>query len=703
MAVIVGLAVVAGVTMVAQSRPWLGLRFSVNANCDVEVRAGKGPGREIPQGTVVRRVAGGGDEMVLEPLDLTVEPDGVIPDYATYRRFIERQERLAGIQDSDELFLTDSNERTHRVVPGADGRPLWTMPADFWVGLVVGLVAWLVSAAVFAFRPRDPGARYLLLSGAATLLFAPASVMYSTRELAMDGTVFRWASDLNFFGGSLFAASFVALLLYYPRRLAPAWVGLAVVGIYVVWFVLQQLEVFASMTFARRFLVMIGVSATFVLAGVHWHGTRRDPVARAALQWFLLSWLLGTGLFALFILLPQTFGVNTTPLQGYAFLLFLLVYGGLAFGILRYRLFDLGAWWRRVAVWTLSVLVLILLDAFFLFGLHLSTAVSFSLALLVCGALWLPLRAWVWHRFAMRREKPGGDVFGRVMDIALAPSGTAREKLWRDLLVSVFDPLGVERAEPAPDMILLERDGQAMTIPAVGALPALRLEYARGGRTLFSPQNATLAGEMVSMLRHGMESVTLYQKGMLEERERIARDVHDNIGAQLLSALHHREAARKDEMIREALADLRDMINNLTSSGLSLEETLAELRVETADRLAAAGIELQWTCDEGGAMKLDPAATHALRSIVREAVSNVIRHASAARVMVTARGEPGEVLLMITDDGCGFDPAADFSGNGLTNIRARLQRLGGTLEWQNTNPGMRLALRLPARDSIGKP
>jgi signal transduction histidine kinase len=577
------------------------------------------------------------------------------------------------------------------------------MPADFWVGLVVGLAAWLVSAAVFAFRPADKGARYLLLSGAATLLFAPASVMYATRELAMDGTLFRWASDLNFFGGSLFAASFVALLLYYPRRLAPAWAGMAVVGLYVVWFVLQQLEVFESMTFARRFLVMIGVGSTFVLAGVHWFGTRRDPVARAALQWFLLSWLLGTGLFALFILLPQTFGVDTTPLQGYAFLLFLLVYGGLAFGILRYRLFDLGAWWRRAAVWTVSVLVLILLDAFFLFGLHLSTAVSFSLALLLCGALWLPLRSWVWHRFAMRREKPGGDTFGRVMDIALAPPGTAREKLWRDLLGSVFDPLGVERADATAADILLEREGQAMTLPAVGALPALRLEYARGGRALFSPQDAALAGELVSMLRHGMESVTLYEKGVIEERKRIARDVHDNIGAQLLAALHHREPARKDEMIRETLADLRDMINNLTSRNLSLEETLAELRVETADRLAAAGIGLHWTCDASGNVKLDPAATHALRSIVREAVSNVIRHARAENVRVKVFDETEKVLVEITDDGCGFDPAADHGGNGLANIRARLQRLGGTLEWQNTNPGMRLALRLPVGDRIEKP
>ena len=120
------------------------------------------------------------------------------------------------------------------------------------------------------------------------------------------------------------------------------------VALFLVWFTAQQAGAFDSMTFARRFLVMIAIFASFALAGVHWFVTRRDPVARAALKWFLLSWILGTGLFGIGILLPQLFGLDTSRFQGYAFLLFILVYAGLAFGILRYRLFELGDWWRRV-------------------------------------------------------------------------------------------------------------------------------------------------------------------------------------------------------------------------------------------------------------------------------------------------------------------------------------------------------------------
>jgi signal transduction histidine kinase len=693
-AIVLGLALVASVLMLALAQPWLGLEFTVGKDGTAVVVSASGPGKDVPLGTQVAKITGGADAMALEPLDLTIEPDGVIEDYDTYRQFIARQDRLARIQEAAEVFLTTHDGRVFTVKP--DGRPLGALPADFWVGLAVGLVAWLVSAAVFAFRPDSGAARYLLLSGVATLIFSPAAVIYTTRELAVDGTVFRWASDLNFFGGSLFAASFVALLLHYPRRLAPAWVGLGVVCLYVIWFVAQQAGVFESKIFARRFLVLVGVAATFVLAGVHWFGTRRDPVGRAALQWFLLSWVLGTGLFALFILLPQTFGVDTTPVQGYAFLLFLLVYGGLAFGILHYRLFELGDWWRRIVVWTVSVLLLILLDLFFLFGLHFSTGASLALSLVIAGVIWLPFRAWVWGRFATRQERHLGDIFSRVMDIALRPAfGNGRQQPWEELLASVFDPLNITAMQDSVSSVVIDRDGLLMSVPGVGSIPALRLEYARGGRGLFTPRDAELAMEMVTMLDHGMKSSSAYGKGVEEERARIARDIHDNIGAQLLAALHGKDAASKDVKIRETLADLRDVINNASTHHLAIDEMLAELRIETADRLASAGVELEWTSEAGESLHPGPAVAHALRSIVREAVSNVIRHSGAGRVAISVRCQPGWLAFDITDNGAGFDPQSIQDGHGISNIQARLSGLHGTCVLENTGSGMRLAMKIP--------
>lgn len=693
-----GVAVISMVILAAHRQPWLGLRLGTSPG-DAErvtVVQAAGPAAGIPTGTRITHISSATDSMELTPFDLTIEPDGSMGSYGNYHRFLARQDRLSRIQASPEVTFTGEDGTAHTITPGnEDGRPFSTLPPDFWVQVIVGLTAWLVSAAVFAFRPRDAAARYLLLSGAATLTFSPAAALYSTRELALDGTLFRWASDLNFFGGTVFTASFIALLFHYPRRIAPAWAGISVLVLFLGQFALQHIGFFESMTFARRFFVMLGVGSTFILAGVHWFLTRRDPVARAALQWFLLSWMLGTSLITFFILLPQLFGVDTSALQGYSFMMMLLVYGGLAFGILRYRLFDLGDWWRRVAVWTIAVLLLVLLDMLFLFGLKFSTGTSLALTLVICGLVWLPLRAWVWGGLTRRTTPKQGEWFRQAMDVALTPRGEDAAVRWRALLSSVFDPLKMETESPGAAGISICQDGLAMVIPAVRALPAVRMEYPRGGRGLFSPHDVTLARELTSMLVHAIESRSAYENGVAEERGRIARDMHDNIGAQLLAALHSRDGESKDSKIRDTLADLRDVINNISQGDLDMDETLAELRMETADRLGGAGISLRWTSGTSGMPGLGPKSIHAVKSILRESISNVMVHSRAERAEVSVESTAEGLVLEIRDDGTGFDPAAVHAGNGLQNLRSRIARLGGTLEIDGNAPGTRLSIRIP--------
>ena len=624
--------------------------------------------------------------------------------YAVYRRFLERQDRLARIQASGKAELTGGEGERLAIKPDLAGRPWSSLPVEFWVQVAVGLVAWLVAAAVFAFRPRETSARYLLLSGAATLVFAPAAALYTTRELALPGTLFRWTNDLNFLGGSLFAASLVSLLLYYPRKIAPRWVGVMVVLVYLTWWVAQQAGAFEDMTQARRLLVLIGVAATFGLSAVQWFLTRRDAVARAALQWFLLSWVLCSGVFGIFILLPQLFGIDTSPLQGYAFLLFLLVYVGLAFGILRYRLFQLGDWWRRVIFWLAGVLLLVGFDLAFLLGLRLSTTMALSLSLLICGMIWLPLRSWVWRRFGGRRAITRQDLFSRVVDVALTPPGNDdKEVRWHELLVSIFDPLSTHPADGAPGRVTVAHDGSAMVVPAVEGISALRLDHAHGGRRLFRPEDAATAEEMVAMLGHASASRGAFEQGAAKERGRIARDIHDNIGAHLLAALHSQTPDEKDERIRDAVSDLRDVINNARRSELSLDEALARLRLETAERLEDAGIHLKWTSSPDDSPPPDRTWIPELRSVVREAVSNVIRHSGARNVTVSVHNTDGTLVLELTDDGRGFDPVSMRPGQGLANMRGRVLALGGALQLNPSPEGTAMVAEFPIHKKPQEP
>lgn len=689
------LAFCGAMILTAHHQPWLGLRLAWDAKAGgARVVAARGPAAAIPAGTVLVAVRGGDGDFALQAQDFTVEPDGAFADFDAYRVFLGRQGALHRMQASGEVVLADASGRAWTVRP-APTRPLDDLPPEFWVQIVTGAVSFLISAAIWAFRRGETSARYLLLSGAAIMVSAGCAAPYTTRELAMAPGPFRVIDDLNFLGGSLFAAALAALLLYYPKRLAPRWAGWAIVAVFVVWFVAQEVELITAMAFARRILVMIAILSAFVLSAVHWRLTRRDPIARASLQWFLLSWVICTGVFCCLVLGPQLFGVDTSGLQSYGFGVFLLLYAGLAFGILRFRLFELGEWWGRVMGWFAALVALIVFDLVFMAGLGLSQTLSLSLALLVCGMVWLPARAWLTTRLFRRDARHERARFETIVEVAFAREDEVQSERWTALLRAVFDPLRIEPlTEPAPPG--LHADGLALVTPAVDRLPAYRLEYAHAGRRLFNRRDVAQAGELDGMLRYVLQSRNAYEDGVAIERRRIAGDIHDNLGAPLVRALHSPEAERKDALIRETLADLRGIINDAARPGASLAGALADIRLETARRAEDAGLAFDWSLEEPqDAPALESSTVHALRSIVREAVGNAIRHARARRLRVRlARGAEG-LRLVVEDDGRGFDPDALSNGQGLASIQARAASLRGTATWASGPEGTRLTVALP--------
>jgi len=679
------------------SQPWIGLdlRFDARAGGAV-VQSSAGPSRAIPAGTVIVAVSGGGDRLVMERDDLTGQVDGAFGPFSEYRRFMERQGRYADMQRGPRMMLTDTHGRTWTIRPETGGRPITSLGTDFWIGIVVGTLSWLIAAAIFAFRPREASARYVLLSGVAALLFIPIGPIYTSRELGLPETAFYLINGCNFLGGSLYAAATFGLLLYYPNRLAPRWVGLAVVGVFLGWYAAQALGWFPDLTFARRFLVLGALGGACVLSLVHWRLTRRDPIARAALGWFLLSWVLMVAVFGLLILAPQMFGVDTSTAEPYAFLMFLLTYLGLAVGIMRYRLFELGEWWGRIVAWTLGLILLAALDMLFLAGLRLSGELSLSLALLICGLAWLPLRGWVAERVLRRGKADDQALFEGVVQIGLTKSPAEQLAEWVAVLRRRFDPLRLDVGEGG-ERSRLEADGLALVTPALHGLPALRLEYARGGRALFSPADVAQADALVDMLGFVFESRDAYERGVVMERKRIAGDIHDNLGASLLSALHSRDGERKDRYIRETLADLRSIVTEPTGPETGLAETLAGARKEMAERLQARGVALDWPPLAAPEDGVDSKVAQSLRAMLREITNNIVKHAQAGRVRVALDREEGGLMLTVEDDGVGFDPATVTPGAGLGGLGERAARHGGVVDW-SCGPGgrgTRVTVRLP--------
>lgn len=687
-------------TVFALRQPWLGIDFTTRGDAVLIASvAPDGPAASLPANTRVITLSGAnGDTIPLQPRDLLEEPD-VSETYVALAEFFARQTRLASALRSGEITLTLDDGSTHRITPAAS-RPLRELPPAFWVQLFVGATSFLVGCWVWSLRRADLASRILAAVGAATLTFSFAASAYSTRELAIDGGVFRVLSALNHFGALGFGACMIALFLTYPKRLVSPRTLLLLPAVFGTWWLIDTLQIVVSGpptgSHLPTFIEMIGI---LVAAGLQSWKTRGDPRARAALRWFGLSVAVGAGAFVFLVIAPNLFGAPPVLSQGYAFLFFLLVFVGVALGVARYRLFELETWAFRILFYLGGVALLLALDSVLVFAIAMDRAPALSIALLVTVLLYLPLRELLGRRL-LARDENRESLFRGVMDVALTAPGEDQGARWQTLLRTVFDPLRIAPSTERPAAPAIRDDGIALLIPAIAPLPPLALAHARGGRRLFSSRDAARAAELCAMLRHAVESRTAYEKGVAEERARIARDMHDNIGAQLLSALHSPAADRKDTKIRETLSDLRSIINNAAAPGLPLEQALAEIRHETAERLAAANLDLDWRVIDGDASAELPATVvHALRSILRETVSNTLRHAQARRVSILVEPTATTLAFTIADDGVGLPaerPAsAARSGNGLGNIRARLAALGGTLEIADNHPGLRFVMRLP--------
>ena len=236
--------------------------------------------------------------------------------------------------------------------------------------------------------------------------------------------------------------------------------------------------------------------------------------------------------------------------------------------------------------------------------------------------------------------------------------------------------------------------------------PAARLPLPDGGRHLFCylPGEETGEDEQVFLkavadqTAVAIENARLFSeargKAALEERQRLARELHDSVSQALygiaLGARTARKLAgpepptrRRPPRLRplfsrrwsgrDAGADLRAQAGVLESEGLvaALEKQAAALRARHEIEVEVA------LCDEPEA-SLE--VKEALYRIAQEALHNTVRHARANNVTIKMVCEGGLLTLEVSDDGVGFDPGGEFPGHlGLRSMRERAQRLGGTL------------------------
>lgn len=180
------------------------------------------------------------------------------------------------------------------------------------------------------------------------------------------------------------------------------------------------------------------------------------------------------------------------------------------------------------------------------------------------------------------------------------------------------------------------------------------------------------------------------------ERKRIAADLHDDLGAKLLTIVHTSEDPKISTLAREALEEMRLSVRGLTGRPVPLANALGDWRAELMSRLSQAGIEADWESPEDLPQTLSARAYVQTTRILRESTSNIIKHSGASKCSFTCDIADGDLQLVIQDNGNGIPMELDGRldrGHGMASMKQRAKQMQGQCLVES-GPGFGTVIRL---------
>lgn len=594
------------------------------------------------------------------------------------------------------IHLTFSGEQETTIVPRPRG--IAGLGAVFWPIAALALLLWLTGLVVLLARPHPKNALYALLTScqATNLLFIAVE---SSRALPLPPLVV--AQDLGLRSGLdiVTAAAIVHAFALHPTALprrhgiaAASWTFAAVAVV-----LLQLPGVTHDWWWAQGTIVVLGIGALAVLTASY----RRQPNPFTVLM-RRFGYVTVGSLALLSIALAAASGVP--GVQGrvaelgsgvwYVFLAsMLLLVPFMSRSSQLLREFALLAGISTVAT---------SLDLLFVAVFALGPFASMTLAVFVALGLYAGARQWILNQITGRNLVTLERSFEALYRVAReAEARPEREEaLLLGLLHELFEPLETVRIQRRFAQAHALADGSSLTVPVPRPIAADAerperstapneawvLRYAGRGKRLFTTEDARLADRICELLQRAVAYDKAVERGRREERMRIAQDLHDDIGARLLTLMYKAQSPEVEDYVRHTLQDLKTLTRGLATPRHHLSDAAAEWKADIGQRLSAARVELAWSFEADRDPPLTVVQWSALTRVLRELVSNALSHAQARRVAISLRCDGRRLVLAVADDGVGREPERWPYGLGLGGVRKRVKLLGGHVEWREAAP-----------------
>jgi signal transduction histidine kinase len=684
-------------------QPWTGIQLAVDAGhlvvtaVDAQSRAAG----NIAINDIVVGIAQH-EHVISLPTLLKIEPLS-IGTHADFKRFMHLQTQLDTVLRSGKpfLLLTDIGKKIP-VLPQPDTR-LSNIPTIFWWLLLANSIGLLLGVIVWTYKPYTLEATALLLASISYFCANTLFRLLITREFHLPPDLMAGLISLE--GGFfyLFMGSLLTILCYYPNRIAPSWV-LPVTALTMLFLSINYHLQWLELPIHDYILPIIPLMlyATWLFYR-QWQISAGNPINRTTVLVLQLSTLLPAWLVMLLYVTPIILGAPTLIGDIANRLLVISMFVGWAIGILRFRLFDMEYWWFKSLLWIIGGSLVIVLDLLLMSAFQASTQYALGLAVIMAGFLYFPLRQWLLGKIIPSERQQLQDFLPTFSaGMADATSKEIFEARWQTLLHQRFNPLHLECVEINMTRTLLSDNGLHLTIPSLSNHHAYRLSGKWQAARLFNQTDVQHTESLLMIARMASNANETRLLAITAERRRIMNDLHDSVGAQLLTLMHklpnpeHRQAARM------ALTTLRETVRlSQKICPLKLVEHAADWRAEIAERADAAGVELVWQQGELNGYRLTPKQVLELSQVIREAVSNALKHAAPNHLEIWLKVVDDLLHLRISNDGT-FRPLVEWQqGTGIRSMQHRVTTaLQGSLRLleQTTPPQISVLLTIPMEE-----
>lgn len=669
--------------------PHLDATWRANAQGQLELATSDDPALAPFVGRALIGVIGNDAQIaVVDALVLQRSPRWLTDDADRARhRELHRQLYAALSQPPLRLYFADGGTAEPSLAP----RSLLQLGVLHWLLAALALVLYLVTLAVMLARPSAANALYaaMALSQCGNLLFIAAATGFG---LALPPLYAQWEAHGRMLFDLVTAAAIVHAVTIHPRRLpyapaiaAAAWLAVALLA------ALDQAEALPrAWWWTQAGGALFGLAAIGLLS---WsYRLEPHPFAVVLRRFGIVTvgtWILLTAAIAV---APRTPGLQ----QGIASvgsMIWVVFLGSLLLMVpfLARSQHLLREFSLLAGVSTVATSLDLLFVAVFSFGQFTSVTLSVFLSI----GLYVGARQWVLNHLRgsgmVTMERLFERLYRMAREVEAYPERAPGALL--SLLRELFEPLDAAILAKSSSVARASGEGSTLLVPVPDlkrpsgrADQTLVLRFSQRGRRLFTDDDARLADRIVEQLKRAVVFDQAVERGRSEERSRIAQDLHDDIGARLLTLMYQAQTPEQEDYIRHTLQDLKTLTRGLATQNHRLSHAAAEWKSDLQQRLQLAHVELDWQTRFDRDGELSVVQWSALTRVLRELVSNAIAHAQARRVTVELRLEDDRLELAVRDDGAGRNPQVWAHGLGLGGVRKRVKQLGGEVEWREADP-----------------